>query len=301
MASLAPILNVTRVVWIAVGAHKEAPVDLWPGLLPQRYQALRRNRSFFRHLTPRAKHALLHGRSDGMDIPSLNAVALYMNHVLIWRSIRPGEVIAVFEEDAAPHSGTTEYLQRLDQLRRGMGSESWMSGYGYYLSLYTDFLRHYSCMAVADDSIRDELHVTQEIHDYIEDTSCALWYGTSAYVVGFRAARYLLDGALPVDVQVDAYVGLRAMFQPEPSGSPGYIQFSRTRQNLYSQSVIKQYFNKNRVQNLDLIELKDVKVMVATLLYSTTICFVLGFCLGRYGAARICASAIRLASRYRCI
>eukprot|EP00960_Hanusia_phi_P076177 768525-Hanusia_phi.AAC.2 len=295
MATLAPILNVTRVVWITVQASREPPVDLWPGLLPQRYQALRGNRSFFKHLTPRAKHALLHGRDDGKDIPSLNAVALYMNHINVWRSLRPGEVVAVYEEDAAPNSGTMDYLQRLDHVRRGMDRDSWLWGDGYYLSLYTDFLRQYSCMSVADDSIRgDDLHVTQEIHDYIEDTSCALWYGTSSYIIGFRAARYLLQGAYPVDMQIDAYVGLKAMFQPEPSGSASYIQFSRTRQNLYSHSVLTQYFNRNKVQNMDLVELKSGRVLGLALLYSAGLFFTAGFCLGRHGWAGACARVRRL-------
>eukprot|EP00960_Hanusia_phi_P016194 477387-Hanusia_phi.AAC.1 len=283
------------------GAHREPPVDLWPGVLPQRYQGLRGNRSFFQYLTPRAKHALLHGRDDGKDIPSLNAVALYMNHVHIWRSIRPGEVVVVFEEDSTVTSGAFEHLQQLDRIRRNMGRDGWLWGDGYYLSLYTDFLRQYSCMSVSDDSIRDGLHVTQEIHDYIEDTSCALWFGTSAYIIGFRAARYLLDGAHPIDMQVDAYVGLKAMFQPDAASSPAYIQFGRTRQNLYSQSVLSQYFNKNKVQNWDFVEFMNKKYILLAILHAAVIFFILGFTLGRYGAARLCTETRRLASRYRCI
>jgi len=58
---------------------------------------LRGSQNLSKYLTPRAKQSLQFGRESGKELPSWNAVALYINHVELWKKIRPGETVVIFE------------------------------------------------------------------------------------------------------------------------------------------------------------------------------------------------------------
>mmetsp|Transcript_49863 Transcript_49863/g.156053 ORF Transcript_49863/g.156053 Transcript_49863/m.156053 type:complete len:182 (+) Transcript_49863:229-774(+) len=128
------LLNVSRAFWITVNAAKETP-DLWPSVRTERYMGLRGSQNLSKYLTPRAKQSLQFGRESGKELPSWNAVALYINHVELWKKIRPGETVVIFEEDAAIQSGSVETLKQLDKIRVASGNQSWFAGERIFLTL----------------------------------------------------------------------------------------------------------------------------------------------------------------------
>jgi len=68
------------------------------------------------------KYQLLFGRSDHMQISNENMLGCLASHVEIWKKIKPGEIVAVMEEDA--HVDSVSY-ERICQLHRDMRGIPW--------------------------------------------------------------------------------------------------------------------------------------------------------------------------------
>eukprot|EP00960_Hanusia_phi_P067369 766612-Hanusia_phi.AAC.7 len=196
------ILNVSRVFWITVHEDRKVPQEIWPGVKTERYLGLRGSESLVKYLTPRAKQNVLYGRDSGKELPSWNAVALYLNHVEIWKRIRPGEIVAIFEEDAEMQHGTKEILESMESLRIRQGNHSWFYGDSFYLTMDAFWVKDYGCKKPTIDFAESQ---------WIKELPCHMWYGTSSYLIGAGAARELLESVMPIDMQIDAYVATHAI------------------------------------------------------------------------------------------
>jgi GR25 family glycosyltransferase involved in LPS biosynthesis len=266
-----PILNVTRVFWITIHPDRMPDINLWPGILAEKYLGMRGDDSLLQYLTPRAKHSIFHRRCDGKDIPSTNAAALYMNHLNLWRRIHPGEVVAIFEEDAVITPETPRILERLERTRLKKGRHSLFHDDRFYLSFYAQGSQEFHCATTLskpqDFDYEDEL---------IEDASCSIGYGTSSYLVGYSVAQELLRNALPIDLQIDAYIALEAMFMYKRRPD---LRFAKTKTTLYTQNtnLLNHLLQGSEVQRVDLIDFyKDPTFTVVFVVFVAVQCFVVG-------------------------
>eukprot|EP00960_Hanusia_phi_P040595 754554-Hanusia_phi.AAC.2 len=249
------LFNVSRAFWITVNTAKETP-DLWPSLRTERFLGLRGSQNLSKFLTPRGKQSLQYGRESGKELPSWNAVALCF-----------APIDCDIQEDAAIQSGTVETLKRIDQIRLASGNESWFSGERIFLTLDAFGVKDFGCKY--DPIIFPE-------SKYIKELACHLWYGTSSYILNYGAAQELLERALPIDMQIDAYLATHAISQGRLNG--GKIRFAQTAERLYKQ----QYLSSN-VQKVDAYAIYDWKQVILLLVLGTAVpCFGIGYALGWY-------------------
>lgn len=266
-----PILNVTRVFWITIHPERMPDINLWPGILAEQYLGIRGNDSLLQLLTPRAKHSIFHRRCDGKDVPSTNAAALYLNHLNIWRQIHPGEVVAIFEEDAVITAETPRLLERLERSRLRKGRQSFFHNDRFYLSLFSQSRQEFHCAVTLSKS--QEFEFEDEL---IEDASCSIGYGTSSYLIGYSVAQELLRNALPIDLQIDAYIALEAMFMYKRRPD---LRFARTKATLYTQNtnLLNHLLQGSEVQRVDFVDFyKDPSFTAVFVLFVAVQCFIVG-------------------------
>jgi len=265
-----PILNVSHAFWITIHPENKPPVNIWPGLIPEIYIGLRGDDTLLKYCTSRVKHSIIHQQDDGF--PSTNAIALYLNHVNIWKNMKPGEIVAIFEDDAMINSNGHEIIEQLDDSRMNNGNKSLFFSDTFYLSMYSFSKRKFDCKKDYNFII-----TTDTEKDLIEDISCTLAYGTSAYLIGYSAAQQLLRNAFPIENQIDSYILLEAMFMQDPN-----IHFLGLKHTIYSQNnddIIRNiFFHKpSEIQRFDYNDL--YKTWQFALIFKILLCFI-SFTLG---------------------
>lgn len=262
-----PLLNVSRVFWITIHEDKKPPLSLWPGLIPIRYLGLRGEISLMSNMTNRAKFNIVTQRSSSMDLPSLNAAALYLNHMNIWRQIEPGEIVAVFEEDAI--AADIDMLQDLEDSKNTHMEKSFFHRDNYFLSLCVLYEQKYVCKNKHEKKY-------PEFNTLLEDISCSLCFGTSSYIVGYQVARELLKKS-EIDVQIDSYISLCAMFTENT-----HLMFAKTKKNIFTQSsnIFERVWRGSEVQKVDFVDLKDPQFTPLGMFIVSLQFFVLGLICG---------------------
>ena len=140
--------------------------------------------------------AVLDGQLETTDIsnlPSFGAVGCYLSHVALWRQLVASgdEAYAIFEDDARVRRPAD-----LERVLRDAGDhpEYDVLFLGWRFPLDTLFGRR---RGPPDASGR------------FQPMLAPRFYETHAYVIRRRAAEALLRDALPIEMQIDAYMGLQ--------------------------------------------------------------------------------------------
>eukprot|EP00284_Hemiselmis_tepida_P009319 CAMPEP_0174932290 /NCGR_PEP_ID=MMETSP1355-20121228/35620_1 /TAXON_ID=464990 /ORGANISM="Hemiselmis tepida, Strain CCMP443" /LENGTH=387 /DNA_ID=CAMNT_0016178691 /DNA_START=35 /DNA_END=1195 /DNA_ORIENTATION=- len=155
------------------------------------------------------RNLMLHGRHEHSQVSTPGMVGCYMSHVKVLEQMRPGDVFAVFEEDAAFSSRSIKELQALDAFVRG--------------ELRMDFDLIYTGVNNNPPPSGTETR-TYRVSPQTTLTQCfagcSVW-GTRGYVVTYRGAQRLLKHARPLITQIDALFSLVAAFE----GREGFKMF----------------------------------------------------------------------------
>jgi GR25 family glycosyltransferase involved in LPS biosynthesis len=172
------------------------PNQSW--FLPQKWKAtdgsLLTEEDLSRVLTPRAHFDLLKPRCSHEDLGSKGAVGCFLSHRNIWKHMVDQHIpiAAIFEDDVAFHDTpnfSTHFssgLSALDQL------PNWHAFFFGYLYLN---------------------HVPSPVPLVVRGTSNLLlekqgyFWGMQSYLLTLDGAKQLLKQSLPIDCQVDAYIG----------------------------------------------------------------------------------------------
>eukprot|EP00282_Hemiselmis_andersenii_P016753 CAMPEP_0114108176 /NCGR_PEP_ID=MMETSP0043_2-20121206/81_1 /TAXON_ID=464988 /ORGANISM="Hemiselmis andersenii, Strain CCMP644" /LENGTH=325 /DNA_ID=CAMNT_0001199925 /DNA_START=1 /DNA_END=976 /DNA_ORIENTATION=+ len=147
------------------------------------------------------RYIILNGRHDHSQVSTAGMVGCYMSHVKVLEQLKPGDVFAVFEEDALFTSRSIRELAALHGFVRD--------------TLKTDFDLLYTG---ANDNPkpsakRAKRHILSPTVTVSECLSgCSVW-GTRGYVVTYRGAQKLLKHTTPVITQIDALFSLVANFE----------------------------------------------------------------------------------------
>ena len=164
-------------------------------------------------LTLYTRYLMLAGRHDHMQLSNPSMLGCLLSHVSLWKSIRPNETIAVFEEDAYLDMASAERMHTLSQDMRAV--PAWD-----VLLLESG----HSLIASGQWENVGTLAATCSQNQSLHQPPCT-WFGTRGYLMTHSGAQQLLEHVLPISVQVDALIGLVAAF------SPGFTMYW-TRQNI---------------------------------------------------------------------
>jgi GR25 family glycosyltransferase involved in LPS biosynthesis len=143
-------------------------------------------------VSTRGRVELLEPRRNFESLVGLGAVGCALSHICLWKRLiedKAHDEYAIFEDDVAFSSPDLS-----DALENALAQ----------IRPFDVFLIGY-------------LHLMCDTSDF----SSGLWrfhgrfFGTHAYVVSRRGAQRLLAHALPIEVQVDSYIGFMAMLDPE--------------------------------------------------------------------------------------
>lgn len=139
------------------------------------------------------------GRHDHMQLSSPAMLGCFLSHAKIWQTIRPGEVFAVFEEDAYIDEVSAERMHSLSNDMRDIHWDVLLLESGHRL-IASGKWQHIGKYAATCST---------------NSTTPCTWFGTRGYLITYAGAQELLRHAFPISVQVDALMGLVAAFSRE--------------------------------------------------------------------------------------
>jgi GR25 family glycosyltransferase involved in LPS biosynthesis len=150
------------------------------------------------------RYLLVSGRHDHMQLSNPKMLGCFLSHVRIWKSIRPGETIAVFEEDAYINlvSARRMRLLSLDMSRVPHPWDIVLLESGHNLLATGEWANYGELASACLYNTSDTLH------------KCT-WFGTRGYLLTHRGAQHLLRFVFPISVQIDSLISLVAAFTPD--------------------------------------------------------------------------------------
>jgi GR25 family glycosyltransferase involved in LPS biosynthesis len=191
------------------------------------------------------KYLMLVGRQDHMQLSNTNMLGCLLSHIEIWRQIKPGETIAIFEEDAYFDSTSTERLYLLDRDLKRRPWDVLMLESGHFIATGSwDYVGEFAASCAnqwwkvnsslsnsnSDDELLDHsfgnLHYSgieytgglplndASILPFFSSNICT-WFGTRGYLITYEGSQKLLKYAFPIHVQIDALMGLVDAFEPD--------------------------------------------------------------------------------------
>jgi len=146
------------------------------------------------------KYVMKTGRSDHMQISNPSMLGCLLSHISIWKSIQKGETVLILEEDS--HFNLQSAVV-MEHLYNDMSTIQWdvlMLESGHFIAT-GQWKRVGNYAATCAQS-----NITVNI---------CTWFGTRGYLITYEGAKKLLAHTFPVHVQIDAYMGLLAAFNPE--------------------------------------------------------------------------------------
>jgi len=150
-------------------------------------------------MTERAKHFLPH-RITHEDLPSLGAIGCYLSHVSIWQHMIDENIslALIFEDDLQFPSNYIETLTDYCQtLFDGRDLEAECNPVDVLLMACPDNRKNKKPTPLHKDLVRIE----------------GPFFGTGAYLLTNYGAKMLMKKVFPIEVQVDAYMGIQASLE----------------------------------------------------------------------------------------
>ena len=206
------------------------------------------------------KYTLMTGRHDHMQISNSNALGCLLSHINIWQMIKPNDIVAVVEEDGYFDEFS---ISRLEQLHEDMRNLQWdvlMLDSGQFISTGSWEYIGKSAVTCANQWWKNHSNAIFQTKEYervknkifnkrfeynesftddsflFEPTyNLCSWFGTRGYLITFNGAQKLLKHAYPIQVQVDALMGLVDAFESD-------FKMFWTRQNIVHQKML--YFTQ---------------------------------------------------------
>ena len=131
---------------------------------------------------------------DISDLPSPGAVGCALSHIALWKRLAESDAPAfVIFEDDADLTASPEAIEAVAHAALARGDVDVLL-LGYRFPLDTLLARR-----------------TSPLDDTLALLEAPKFYETHAYVITARAARVLLREALPVEMQIDAYMGAQRL------------------------------------------------------------------------------------------
>ena len=141
------------------------------------------------------RHLIDNGRQSHVQIGNYAMLGCLLSHVEVWKQVAPGEIVAVFEEDAQIDGVSSYRLKLLEEDMRGVDWDVLKLDKGHLIdSGTTSYVGSGMAGTCADNA------------------TCMRW-GTRGYLLRYSGAQQLLQHASPPVVQVDALISLLATYQ----------------------------------------------------------------------------------------
>jgi len=194
------------------------------------------------------KYTLVMGRHDHLQLSTPAMLGCLLSHITIWEKVEPNQVVAVIEEDGYFDQSSRERILTLHKDLNYMPWDVIMLDSGQFISKGTweyigqaavtcanQWWKNNSYPYALHESMQgnENQSISREIRDaFFTDPTYNLctWFGTRGYLITFNGARTLLKHAFPIQVQVDALMGLVDAFEPD-------FKMFWTRQNIVHQNL----------------------------------------------------------------
>lgn len=200
-------------------------MDIYPTTIFQAINGTEALQNNHHELSLYTKYTMLVGRHDHMQIANPSALGCLLSHIAIWKMVSPGEVIAIFEEDAFfDHSST----RRLSTLSKDMQHYPW----DILMLINGQFIASGKWKTIGKGAATCMFNTTftSSYFHSAEPFQICTWFGTRGYFISHNGAKNLLKHAKPIQIQIDALIGLVAAFEP------GFKMYW-TRDNIVHQNI----------------------------------------------------------------
>jgi len=158
------------------------------------------------------KYTMLVGRHDHMQLSNPSMLGCLLSHIEIWKMLTPGETVAVFEEDAYVDDLSSE---RFFTLSNDMARYPW----DILMLINGQFIATGQWKPMGSAAITCGQNTTSVQRRFESSSppklSICTWFGTRGYLITYKGSRHLLKHAYPIQVQIDALIGLVAAFEPQ--------------------------------------------------------------------------------------
>jgi len=140
------------------------------------------------------------GRSDHMQLSNPSMLGCLLSHISLWENIHENEVVMILEEDSHVDIQSSIVMKHLFHDMSAIHWDVIMLESGH-------FIASGKWVTVGDYAATCAVsNVTANI---------CTWFGTRGYLITYEGAQKLLAHTFPVHVQIDAYMGLLAAFDPD--------------------------------------------------------------------------------------
>ena len=155
------------------------------------------DQQIYKLLTVSAMHSLYNNYHLDSDIRSKGGVGCYLSHCKIWEDILKNdyENVIVFEDDTYNVANYGEILQYLNNLPKD-----------YDIA----FLNYYNYK-----NITKQFDEFTDVNDFWCTSNDYTYFFTDSYVISKAGASKLLEKAMPISEQVDAYIHNIATLRPD--------------------------------------------------------------------------------------
>ena len=156
--------------------------------------------NLFNSLPLYTKYVMKTGRSDHMQLSNPSMLGCLLSHITIWENVRPKETVLVLEEDAHLDLQSATVMEHLSSDMKSIHWDVLMLESGHFLTSGKWISVGGYAATCAPTNITNNI---------------CTWFGTRGYMITYEGAQKLLAHTFPVHVQIDAYMGLLAAFNPE--------------------------------------------------------------------------------------
>ena len=181
------------------------------------------------------QYSLYNGRKEHKELPSKGAIGCYLSHILLWKKLveSDNDYFLIFENDVVPLYNNLDI--KINEL---------------IIEINNNF-----DILLLGCNCRD--NVINKVSKNIN--KCIFFFETHSYIISKKAANELLKYIFPIDMQIDSYISLYNLFNPN-------FKTYYTKNNLFRQS-----FHKSNIQDICLscyfLEIKDKQINQKIFLY----------------------------------
>jgi GR25 family glycosyltransferase involved in LPS biosynthesis len=156
--------------------------------------------SIYHNLPLYTKYTMKTGRSDHMQIANPSMLGCLLSHITIWENIHKNEIVLILEEDAYVNLHSSLIMKHLSSDMNNIEWDVIMLESGQFIASgnWVTVGNHAATCAESNQTV-----------------NICTWFGTRGYLITYVGAQKLLAHSFPVHVQIDAYMGLLAAFDPE--------------------------------------------------------------------------------------
>ena len=135
---------------------------------------------------------IIRGRSDHIDIPSMGGIGCYLSHYLLWKKVVDNNLpfMIICEDDFILDTINT----RLSNLNQSLHKL-------YNTNINTIGLLYYHSSFFNKNTLQKKYNINNKDFEGLY-----YFFGMQFYIVSNQACKNLLNYALPINAQVDAYI-----------------------------------------------------------------------------------------------